>query len=117
MNRIETWLIEQFEPWKQQAQTYTAQKAERINQLRERREVFQRVMGKLLDGQPKAAVDAWNHGGLQPALQKIHVDEKSEQLNILTRKGRRISLNLDAALQELAELLEKPTEPAPAGDF
>ncbi len=116
MNDIQTWLKTSFEPWKQEVKAYEAEKQARLRQIVDKRDVLQKVIGMLLDRKNDAAVTLWNQAGLKPVLTKLHINEKTEKLQITTRNGKGLEINLDDALKQLSEMFASTTEPVPADD-
>ena len=99
------WLKESFEPWKEARMRYEAEQNNQIIALRTQKVRIQYLVGLLLNGQYDRAVKGWNQLGLEPKLQTVTLDNKTDSLIFTTSQGQRVESDINALIKEMQEVL------------
>lgn len=84
---IRDWYNDEFAPWQRKVGELEAMQAEQRKTLGAHLPELQALVGMLLDGKTKQAVDLWNRLGIHPALRGIEVAQGGEMLTVQEAGG------------------------------
>lgn len=99
---IRDWYNDDFAPWQRKVADLEAMQGEQRQKLRAHLPELQALVGMLLDGKTKQAVDLWNRLGIHPALRNVEMLGGGDMLKV-TEAGGNAS---DVSVADIVRLVE-----------